>query len=133
MKVKLLPALFLFAGQFSFSQTEKPVKGKVLCDNFLLAKVNVINKTNKTGTVTNENGEFIIEAKANDSLVFYAKEYHLLKLKLTSAQVDQNNLLVIMVKKPEELEEIVINKVTTFEWKTEEEKKKGIILGRPRK
>src|SRR6478609_2739269 len=116
MKVKSLYIFFLVAYQFSFSQTEKPIKGKVLCDNFLLGKVNVINKTNKTGTVTNENGEFIIEAKANDSIVFYSKEYHLLKLKLSSAQVDQNNLIIRMLKKPEELEEVLITTVDPIKW-----------------
>jgi hypothetical protein len=111
MKVKLLFALSLLVCQFSFSQTEKFLKGKVSFDNILLQNVDVINKTSKISTTTNEKGEFVIQAKANDSLYFYAKEYYLQRLKLTSNQIDQNNLVVLMLKKPEELEEVVIRTV----------------------
>lgn len=119
MKVKLLLVFSLFVNQFSFSQTEKTIKGKVLCDNVLLENVNVINKTSKISTATNEKGEFIIQAKANDSLFFYAKEYHLKKIKVTSGQIDQNNLVVLMFKKPEELEEVVITKLPSINWKVD--------------
>ena len=116
MKVKLLPTLFLLTYQFSFSQTEKFIKGKVLCDNVLLENVDVINKTLKKGTTTNADGEFIIQAKANDSIVFYAKQFYLKKIKLTSEQIDQNNLVVIMFKRPEELNEVVITTVAPIKW-----------------
>lgn len=120
MKVKLLPVLFLLAYQFSFSQIEKSVKGKVSSENILLQNVNVINKTNKKSTVTDENGGFMIEAKVNDSLVFYAKEYQLKKIKLSSGQIEQNNLDIIMFKKPEELEEVVITTLPAIKWKIDE-------------
>lgn len=120
MKVKLLSALFLIVCQFSFSQTEKLLKGVVSSENFLLQNVDVINKTSKKGTTTNEKGEFIIGAKANDSLVFYAKEFHLQNIKLTSHQIDQNNLEVLMFKKPEELEEVVITKIAPIKVKWDE-------------
>jgi hypothetical protein len=113
MKVKLLFALCLLVCQFSFSQTENSLKGKVSFDNILLQNVDVINKTSKISTTTNEKGEFIITAKANDSLYFYAKEYYLQRLKLTSNQIVQNNLVVLMLKKPEELEEVVIRTVAS--------------------
>jgi hypothetical protein len=113
MKVKLLFALSLLVCQFSFSQTEKSLKGKVSFDNILLQNVDVINKTSKISTTTNAKGEFIITAKANDSLFFYAKEYYLQRLKLTPEQISQNNLVVPMFKKPEELEEVVIRTVAT--------------------
>ena len=113
MKIKLLYVCFLFLCQYSFSQIEKPIKGKILCDNFLLEKVDVINKTSKIGTTSNEKGEFTIQAKANDSLYFYAKEFHLKKTKLSSDQIDQNNLVIFMLRKPEELEEVVIKTVAS--------------------
>lgn len=132
MKVKLLLALFLFVCQLGFSQNEKPIKGKVSSDNILLQNVDVINKTSKKSTVTDENGKFIIEAKANDSLVFYAKEFHLKKIKLSSGQIEQNNLNVIIFKKPEELDEVVVTKLPSIKWKIdkkwEQEKNDQIAL-----
>lgn len=118
MRVKLLPALFFLTPHFIFSQAEKPIKGRVFHDSFLLEKVEVINRTTKTSTTTNGNGEFVIQAKANDSLYFYAKEYYLKKIKLTNQQIEQNNLVIAMLKKPEELEEVVIKKKvpSNFSW-----------------
>ncbi|PJJ10545.1 hypothetical protein CLU83_3987 [Flavobacterium sp. 1] len=110
MKVKLLLALFLFICQFSFSQTEKLLKGVVSSDNFLLSNVDVINKTSKQYTITNENGEFVIAVKVNDSLFFYNKDFSLKGLKVTPVQVIQNNLQVIMSQKAEELEEVLVAK-----------------------
>ncbi|AOW08409.1 carboxypeptidase-like regulatory domain-containing protein [Flavobacterium gilvum] len=120
MKVKLLPVFFLLTSQFSISQTEKAVKGKVTCENILLQNVNVINKTSKKSTLTDENGEFVIDVKANDSLVFYAKDYHLKKIKLSLAQIEQNNLEIIIFKKPEELNEVIVTTLPSIKWKEDE-------------
>jgi hypothetical protein len=114
MKVKLLLVFSMFLYQISFSQTENSLKGKVLFDNILLQNVDVINKTSKISTTTNAKGEFIITAKANDSIYFYAKEYYLQRLKLTLEQMAQDNLVVIMFKRPEELEEVVVTKMKSI-------------------
>lgn len=116
MKVKLLLVLFLSVCQFSFSQTEN-IKGIVLHEGFLLEKVNVINKTSKISTTTNEKGEFVIQAKANDSLLFYVKNYHMKRIKLTPQQIESNNLVIAMIKKPEELDEVVIATLPPIKWK----------------
>lgn len=110
MKVKLLLILSLFAYQFSFSQTEKFLKGIVSSENFLLQNVDVINKTSQKSTKTNDKGEFLITVEANDSLLFYAKNYYLKRLKVTKEEIGQNNLQVVMIKRPEELDEVVVEK-----------------------
>jgi hypothetical protein len=96
--------------QFGFSQVEKSIIGKVSCDNVWMQKVDVINKTAKRSTTTNENGEFVILAKAHDSLFFYIKGCYIKMLKLKQEQIGVNDLFVTMLKKPEELEEVVIAK-----------------------
>lgn len=110
MKVKLLIALFLIVCQFSFSQTEKLLEGVVSSENFLLYNVDVINKTSQKSTKTNDKGEFVIAVKANDSLLFYIKDFNLKRLKVSSKQIELNNLQVEMLKKAEELEEVVVAK-----------------------
>jgi len=110
MNVKLLLVLSLFISQLAFSQSEKSIKGTVSSEGFLLQNVDVINKTSKQATKTNENGEFSIAVKVNDSLLFYAKEYHWHRLKVSLEQIAADNLNILMFKKPEELEEVVITK-----------------------
>ncbi|MEO8255411.1 MAG: hypothetical protein ABI554_13600 [Flavobacterium sp.] len=111
MNVKLLLALFLFVFQFSFSQTEKLLKGVVSSENFLLQDVEVINKTSEKSTKTSNKGEFLIEAKANDSLLFYSKKFHLKRVKISKEHLELNDLQVLMIMKPEELEEVVVETV----------------------
>lgn len=111
MNANRLLLLLLFICQFVFSQTEKLLKGVVSSENFLLYNVDVINKTSQKSTTTNEKGEFVISVRANDSLLFYVKDFSLKRLKVSLEQIEQNNLQVVMLKNAEELEEVVITKI----------------------
>ncbi|HKO78440.1 MAG TPA: hypothetical protein VJU52_14590 [Flavobacterium sp.] len=125
MKVKLLLVLSLFAYQFAFSQTEKLLKGVVSSDNFLLQNADVINKTSQKSTKTNDKGEFVITVKANDSLLFYAKNYYLKRLKVSKEEIEQNNLQVVMIKKPEELDEVVVERAHSIKLKKDNAYEQG--------
>ncbi|MEN9908491.1 MAG: hypothetical protein RLZZ540_1640 [Bacteroidota bacterium] len=111
MKIKLLILLLACLSQFTYSQNHKLLRGKVISENFLLQNVDVINKTALTSTTTNEKGEFILAASVNDSILFYNKEYHLKGIKLTLVDLENNNIIVRIEKKPEELKEVVIHQV----------------------
>lgn len=111
MKLKLLTTISFFTYQLSIAQTEKVLRGKVLSQNLALKDVEVINKTAQTSTRTNELGEFSILVKMQDSLIFYSKDYLFTRLKITTKDIENNNLLVNMILKPEELNEVIINKV----------------------
>ncbi|MFH6946064.1 hypothetical protein [Flavobacterium sp. FlaQc-50] len=111
MKVKLLTTISFFTYQLSISQSDKLLHGKVLSNNKPLGKVEVINKTAKTSTTTNDLGEFSIAVKVRDSLLFFSSAYFFTRLKITKATIAENNLLVNMVVKPEELNEIVITNI----------------------
>ncbi|MBJ2123167.1 hypothetical protein [Flavobacterium sp. IB48] len=111
MRVKLLTTISIFTYQLSVSQTEKLLNGKVLAQNIPLNKVEVINKTAKTSTRTNELGEFSILVRPQDSLLFYSKDYFFKRFKISQENIDQNNMVVNMILKPEELNEVLITKV----------------------
>jgi len=111
MRVKLLTTISFFTYQLSISQTEKVLHGKVISQNLVLKDVEVINKTAQTSTRTNTLGEFTISVKVQDSLIFYSKDYFFTRLKITTKDIENNNLLVNMILKPEELNEVVINQV----------------------
>lgn len=112
MKVKLLTTISFFTYQISISQTEKLLQGKVTSNNIPLNKVEVINKTAKTSTTTNASGEFSIAVKAQDSLLFFAKDYLFTRLKITAKEIETNNLIVNMIPKAEELKEVIISNIT---------------------
>lgn len=118
MKVKLLVALFFLTIHFSFSQTEKLIIGKVTSDGFELQNVDVINKNAETSTTTNFTGDFQLSAKVGDSILFYKKEYYLKGILLRLNHFSSNAVAVQLVKKAEELDEVIIKKVQIIDFKT---------------
>ncbi|NRR92584.1 hypothetical protein HSX10_13505 [Winogradskyella undariae] len=71
---KITIASFLFFIPFlHFSQT---LNGKVYDTKSVLKNIKVFNKTQKRVTLTNNEGDFTIEAKVNDSISFESLFYH---------------------------------------------------------
>lgn len=130
MKVKLLTTISFFTYQLSVSQSEKLLHGKVISNNNPLNKVEVINKTAKTSTTTNHLGEFSILVKSKDSLLFFSKDYFFTRLKITQKNIDQNNIIVNMVIKPEELNEVVITNIKFDRVKTSQQNIDDIKLAK---
>ncbi|OXB24363.1 hypothetical protein B0A80_06650 [Flavobacterium tructae] len=130
MKVKLLTTISFFTYQLSISQSEKLLHGKVICNYTPLNKVEVINKTAKTSTTTNNLGEFSILVKSKDSLLFFSKDYFFTRLKITQENIDQNNITVNMVIKPEELNEVVITNIKFDRVKTSQQNIDDIKLAK---
>jgi len=110
MKAKLLTTISLFTYQISISQTEKLLHGKVISQDLILEKVEVINKTAKTSTTTNTLGEFSIVVKEHDSLLFFSKDYLFTRMKLTQKDLEKSNLIVEMTPKAEELENVIVSR-----------------------
>lgn len=122
MRVKLLTTISVFTYQLSISQTEKVLQGKVVSQNLPLKNVEVINRTAKSSTKTNESGEFSIAVNVKDSLLFFSKDFFFSRLKVTLENIQTNNLLVNMIAKPEELKEVfVLNKEAKAVWLTKED------------
>ncbi|MEL1242600.1 hypothetical protein [Flavobacterium flavipallidum] len=136
MKLHFSILFFSIISTLSFSQNHKLLRGKVLSDNFLLQNVEVINKNTETVTKTNEKGEFILTAAINDSILFYDKNYHLKGLKLSLEDLENNNIIVSIEQKPEELKEVKIHKVSVdweFDKKWEQLKRDEVAVYRQSK
>lgn len=112
MKSKLLiiPILFLF--QFSFSQTEKLLQGKVLSGDFPVEGVEIVNLVTEKTTTTDTNGRFNILVKTDDMLVFVSEKYEYKRLFLDKEFLDKNNFTILLTRKPEQIEEVVITKIS---------------------
>jgi hypothetical protein len=111
MKVKLLTTISFFTYQLSISQTEKLFHGIVVSQNNPLKKVEVINKTAKTSTRTNDFGEFSIQVNVQDSLIFFSTDYFFKRMKVSAQDLETNTLVIEMILKPEELDEVIIRTI----------------------
>ena len=47
-----------------------------------------------------------------DSLIFFSKNYFFKRLKISYENIDQNNIVVNMIPRPEELDEVLVKNIT---------------------
>ena len=114
MKVKLLLALSIITAQFSFSQNQELIQGKVVNQNRPIKDVDIINFNTKAQASTDQFGNFSIAAKTNDLLIFITKNYELKRLVVNQKHYSNNSLTVVLNLKPEELKEVVITKTPSI-------------------
>lgn len=105
--------ILLICSQFSFAQSEKIIFGKIICDNKIVFGVQITNLVNEKSTISDGNGNFSILAKAEDMLVFTSQSYDYKRKFLEQLDIDSNNLIIVLTKKAEQLEEVIVSKAKT--------------------
>lgn len=114
MKIKLPWYFLLILFQNSFSQVETQFQAKIICDDLPLQGIEVLNLTSKKTTKSDTNGKFSILVKAKDSLMFVSKDYYYKKIVVDFDDLDDDNFIVSLVKKPEVLDEVVVFSIKKF-------------------
>jgi len=106
----LLNIFFLIAINFTYSQDDYRtwIKGKVLYKNVNVSSANVINNTSQQATTTNDDGEFEIEVKLDDKLIFSSVQYQIRELNITKEILQRNRIVIDVNEKVNELEEVVV-------------------------
>lgn len=102
--------LFLIV-QMSFSQTETVYKGKILCNNFPIENIEIINLNSEKSAFSNSAGEFSIVAKSEDIVVFASKIYEYIRISVQSEYLNNYIQIISLIKKPEELKEVIVTKM----------------------
>jgi hypothetical protein len=113
-KIKIIVLLLIISIQISFSQTETVYKGKVLCDNFPIENVELINLNTEKSAFSNNAGEFSILAKPKDIIVFASRLYEVKRITVQPESLNNPLQIITLIKKPEELNEVIVKKIN---WK----------------
>ncbi|NDP25903.1 MAG: hypothetical protein GZ087_00530 [Flavobacterium sp.] len=104
--------LFLLLCQITYGQIagEKLIHGKIVVESGNVEGITIINLVNEKSTASNSKGDFYILAKAEDLLVFSSinLEYH--RKIIEEEDLKSDILIVKMMSKVIELEEVTINK-----------------------
>lgn len=106
---KFTSLLFLLVSCACFSQ--KLIHGKVSYQDSFQKNVDVINFDTKKMTQTNTLGEFDIEAKVNDVLVFMSEDFADQKYTLTLKDFEKSAILIKLIEKPVPLDEVEIRQI----------------------
>lgn len=102
--------MFIFNCLFLTSSLEaQSISGKIVRSDSLtaLAYVNIVNKTQSKGTTSNLSGEFLISAKANDTLIFSSIGYKS-KLLVLTEKILESELYIKLKPTQYQLSEIDI-------------------------
>ncbi len=105
-KSKVVIIIFLFWVPLLFSQTT--IKGKVVVKEQPAEGIHVTNLVSEKSTVTNEKGEFRLEVKEDDLLVFSAVHLNYWRKSISAADIRNGYIEVEMTVKEEKLEEVVV-------------------------
>ena len=118
--------------QISFSQSETVYKGKILCNNFPIENIEIINLNSEKSAFSNSAGEFSIVAKSEDIVVFASKLYEYKRISVQPEYLNNCIQIISLILKPEQLEEVVITKIPSIKWekdtKWEQEKLDQLAL-----
>lgn len=85
-----------------------PITGKVVEGNRSVPDVHVMNITSQRATITNALGNFSINAKLGDSLVFSAVQLERKTMRVTAALMESKSLVVYMEEQVNVLDEVVL-------------------------
>ncbi|WFO17915.1 hypothetical protein M601_010140 [Cellulophaga baltica 4] len=109
-KIILFICLLTFSIAQSFAQDQDRtfLRGKVMYRNSNVQNENVINVNTELGVITNTDGEFGINVKVGDELVFTALNYQMKRVIITPEIIANNRLVVEVNEKVTELDEVVV-------------------------
>ena len=82
--------------------------GKITSDSLAIENVHIINKSSKTGTISDSNGEFAIKVQLNDTLIFSDIQYYLLEIKITKQVINDKKIEISLMQRINTLSEVVL-------------------------
>jgi len=113
MKKILFLFTFLLATTYGFSQEDTVVKGTVI--NYEtdkpLESVNIVNLNQVKGASTDENGEFELAAKVDDTIYFSYLGFKSIKVKVTNDWIKFGNANIVLTELALALEEVVVHQL----------------------
>lgn len=113
IKVKAIVYLILCVFQVGLIHSQATeIRGKVTASSDI-DRIHVINKTANKFTITNDNGEFLITASVNDTILISAIQYKSMEVLVTSQMIQSKFVSVKLNDKITELDEVVVGKVLT--------------------
>lgn len=82
--------------------------GEITSNSLAIENVHIINKSSKTGTISDQNGEFAIKVQLNDTLLFSDIQYYLLEIKITKQIINDKKIEISLLQRINTLSEIVL-------------------------
>ncbi len=102
--------LFIFSFQIYAQNERTRITGEIKNDSLPIENVHIINMSSNRGNLSNENGEFQISVKENDTLMFSDIQYLIKKIIVSQDHIINKKLNIKLEFNTNKLDEIVIFK-----------------------
>lgn len=102
--------LFLATINLTAQEVRKAINGKVQFNSIGIENVHVVNVSSRRGTISNENGDYKIRVKENDTLKFTDIQFKTKKIIISKNLIQKGELKVILSQRTNELNEVIIVK-----------------------
>jgi len=100
--------ILLISCHLSAQEDKTKIKGTILSNTKRLANVHVINLTSKMGTISNQNGEFEMYARRNDTLYVSSIQYEKVKIAVTELMIQTKKITIVTLSKTHKLKEVIV-------------------------
>lgn len=111
-KTKLTFSLVALIFSLLLQAQRQEIKGKLIADDDVEG-IHILNKTASKYTVSNEKGEFSIEAKATDTLFISSLIYNNKEIIISKEHEDSNSIEIKLDEKVSELDKVIVGKILT--------------------
>ncbi|MFT5862538.1 MAG: hypothetical protein ACI828_001187 [Flavobacteriales bacterium] len=111
MKNRILYFALVLISGLATAQTERTIvlRGKILNDTIERANVSVVNLSLKVGAITNNQGQFKIEARLQDTIHLSAVQYETFQFVVSAKMIARGNTAFYLVPKITELGEVQLS------------------------
>lgn len=111
-KTKLIFSLVTLLFSFLLQAQRHEIKGKLIADDDVEG-IHILNKTASKYTISDEKGEFSIEAKATDTLFISSLIYNNKEIIISKEHEDSNSIEIKLDEKVSELDKVIVGKILT--------------------
>ncbi|WP_299119602.1 hypothetical protein [uncultured Winogradskyella sp.] len=111
-KTNVLFFFVVFIIALTSNAQTKDLNGQLIADDEVEG-LHILNKTSAKYTVSNEDGSFVIPAKALDTLFISGLKYENQELIITQSIMDLGSFSVQLIEKINELDEVIVGKILT--------------------
>lgn len=105
---KIYSIAFLLFSALVFSQNPVTMTGKVMHQGNPVKNVDVVNITTKKSAVTNDNGDFSIEVKEDNRLIFISKDFLDKNIIVSKYDLAKKSITIQLEAKPIELDDVEV-------------------------
>lgn len=109
MKKKILLFIVFASTTHVYAQeVRKEINGMIKSDSLAVSNIHVLNRNSKNGVVSNDNGEFEIEVKLKDTLIFSGIQFYTKIIVIDEKLLKNKYVGVHLVLDTNELDEVFI-------------------------